>query len=97
MIKRVAFLAGLMMAATSSFAQALTTNTGSVVGDNQNSKTIGNNGQVLLEDIHLIEKLAAFDRERIPERVVHPRGAGAYGEFVAAADFSDVTKAGFLA
>jgi catalase len=77
-------------------AQTLTTNTGAPVGDNQNSKTIGNNGQVLLEDIHLIEKLAAFDRERIPERVVHARGAGAFGEFVAAADFSDVTMADFL-
>ena len=74
-------------------AQTLRSNTGAVIGDNQNSKTIGNNGQVLLEDIHLIEKLAAFDRERIPERVVHARGAGAYGEFVAAADFSEVTKA----
>lgn len=77
-------------------AQTITTNSGAPVGDNQNSKTIGNNGQVLLEDIHLIEKLAAFDRERIPERVVHARGAGAYGEFVAAADFSDVTMAKFL-
>ena len=77
-------------------AQTLTTNTGTPVGDNQNSKTIGNNGQVLLEDIHLIEKLAAFDRERIPERVVHARGAGAFGEFVASSDFSDVTMADFL-
>lgn len=87
---------GLVLATTFSFAQTLTTNTGSPVGDNQNSKTIGNNGQVLLEDIHLIEKLAAFDRERIPERVVHARGAGAFGEFVSVADFSDVTMAHFL-
>lgn len=86
----------LLMGSTLSFAQTLTTNTGAAVGDNQNSKTIGNTGQVLLEDIHLLEKLAAFDRERIPERVVHARGAGAFGEFVAAADFSDVTAAGFL-
>lgn len=77
-------------------AQNLTTNTGAPVGDNQNSKTVGNNGSVLLEDIHLIEKLAAFDRERIPERVVHARGAGAYGEFTAAADMSALTKASFL-
>lgn len=82
--------------ATCSYGQTLTTNSGAPVGDNQNSKTIGNNGQVLLEDIHLIDKLAAFDRERIPERVVHARGAGAFGEFVAAADFSDVTMADFL-
>lgn len=87
---------GLGLITWSSQAQTLTTNTGAPVGDNQNSKTIGNNGQVLLEDIHLIEKLAAFDRERIPERVVHARGAGAFGEFVAASDFSDVTMAHFL-
>lgn len=90
------FTIGLCVATFSMQAQTLTTNTGTPVGDNQNSKTIGNNGQVLLEDIHLIEKLAAFDRERIPERVVHARGAGAYGEFVAATDFSDVTMAHFL-
>jgi catalase len=77
-------------------AQTITTNTGAPVGDNQHSKTVGNNGPVLLEDIHLIEKLAAFDRERIPERVVHARGAGAFGEFIAAQDFSEVTKAKFL-
>ncbi|RRJ93190.1 catalase [Paenimyroides tangerinum] len=87
---------GFALVTSVSFAQTLTTNTGTPVGDNQNSKTIGNNGQVLLEDIHLIEKLAAFDRERIPERVVHARGAGAFGEFVASADFSDVTMADFL-
>ncbi|HEY4538933.1 MAG TPA: catalase [Faecalibacter sp.] len=95
MIKRSLVL-GLAFLSTIGFAQQLTTNTGAPVGDNQNSKTIGNNGQVLLEDIHLIEKLAAFDRERIPERVVHARGAGAFGEFVASADFSDVTMADFL-
>ena len=81
------FTLGLVLATTFSFAQTLTTNSGAPVGDNQNSKTIGNNGQVLLEDMHLIEKLAAFDREKIPERVVHARGAGAFGEFVAAKDF----------
>lgn len=86
----------ILTMATLGNAQTLTTNTGAPVGDNQHSKTIGNNGQVLLEDIHLIEKLAAFDRERIPERVVHARGAGAFGEFVAAADFSEVTMADFL-
>lgn len=96
MLKKIILSGGLFVITATSFSQALTTNTGAPVGDNQNSKTIGNDGQVLLEDVHLIEKLAAFDRERIPERVVHARGAGAYGEFVAAADFSDVTKATFL-
>ncbi|WP_317163277.1 catalase [Sphingobacterium composti Ten et al. 2007 non Yoo et al. 2007] len=94
-MRKLSILAFTMMSLSGN-AQTLTTNTGTPVGDNQNSKTIGNNGQVLLEDIHLIEKLAAFDRERIPERVVHARGAGAYGEFVAAQDFSNVTMAHFL-
>lgn len=92
-MKQLLFIAALLISGQLLFAQTMRTNTGAVIGDNQNSKTIGNNGQVLLEDIHLIEKLAAFDRERIPERVVHARGAGAYGEFVAAADFFNITKA----
>ncbi len=74
----------------------LTTNGGVPVGDNQNSKTAGENGPVLLEDIHLIEKLASFDRERIPERVVHARGAGAQGYFESAGDLSSLTRASFL-
>jgi catalase len=94
-MKKHYFIVGLCIASILN-AQQLTTNTGTPVGDNQNSKTVGNNGPVLLEDIHLIEKLAAFDRERIPERVVHARGAGAMGEFVADMDFSDLTMAGFL-
>ncbi len=60
----------------------LTQDSGAPVVDNQNSKTAGEFGGVLLEDFHLIEKLARFDRERIPERVVHARGTGAQGEFV---------------
>ncbi len=89
----------IMAASTiSAFAQQkpLTTNTGAPVGDNQNSKTAGENGAVLLEDIHLIEKLATFDRERIPERVVHARGAGAHGTFESAGSFAKYTKAKFL-
>ena len=74
-------------------SQTMTTNTGAPVGDNQNSKTAGEYGPVLLEDIHLIEKLSAFDRERIPERVVHPRGAGAFGYFETTADMSNYTIA----
>ncbi len=60
----------------------LTQDSGAPVTDNQNSKTAGAFGGVLLEDFHLIEKLARFDRERIPERVVHARGTGVHGEFV---------------
>ncbi|WP_074408297.1 MULTISPECIES: catalase [Aquimarina] len=73
--------------------QIMTTNGGAPIGDNQNSKTVGEYGPVLLEDIHLIEKLAAFDRERIPERVVHARGAGAFGYFESTKDMSSYTKA----
>ena len=76
--------------------RAITTNGGVPVGDNQNSLTAGENGPVLLQDIHLIEKLASFDRERIPERVVHARGVGAYGTFVSEGDMSRYTKAAFL-
>ncbi|WP_304412032.1 catalase [Pontibacter sp. BAB1700] len=90
----------LAIAASGQFAMAqqktLTTNTGAPVGNNQNSKTAGENGPVLLEDVHLIEKLASFDRERIPERVVHARGAGAYGEFESYGDFSQFTKASLI-
>jgi catalase len=72
----------------------LTTDAGAPVGDNQNSQTAGPAGPVLLEDSHLIEKLQHFDRERIPERVVHARGTGAFGVFQpAAGDISDLTKA----
>jgi catalase len=59
----------------------LTTNQGVPVSDNQDSVSVGERGPVLLQDVHLIEKLAHFDRERIPERVVHARGAGAHGYF----------------
>ncbi|WP_126285513.1 catalase [Burkholderia stagnalis] len=77
----------------SPYAAELTRDNGSPVGDNQNSQTAGPNGPVLLQDSHLIEKLQRFDRERIPERVVHARGTGAFGEFVPSADLSDLTTA----
>ncbi|RFB35946.1 catalase [Brevibacillus sp. VP] len=74
----------------------LTTNQGVPVGDNQNSRTAGRRGPTTLEDYHLIEKLAHFDRERIPERVVHARGSGAHGIFVVTKNMSSFTKAAFL-
>ncbi len=73
----------------------LTTNQGAPVGDNQNSRTAGQNGPTLLEDYHLLEKIAHFDRERIPERVVHARGAGAFGTFTVENSMKRYTKAGF--
>ncbi|WP_426399306.1 catalase [Ralstonia sp. R-29] len=74
-------------------AATLTRDNGAPVGDNQNSQTAGPNGPVLLQDVQLIQKLQRFDRERIPERVVHARGTGAYGVFVASKDISDLTRA----
>lgn len=59
----------------------LTTRQGHPVYDNQSLRTIGNRGPATLENYHFLEKLSHFDRERIPERVVHARGAGAHGYF----------------
>src|ERR1700674_66316 len=75
------------------FAAGLTRDNGSPVGDNQNSETAGPEGPVLLQDSHLVEKLQRFDRERIPERVVHARGTGAFGDFVPTADITNLTVA----
>jgi len=76
--------------------KTLTTAFGIAVGDDQNSMTAGKRGPVLMQDVHLLEKLAHFDRERIPERVVHAKGAGAYGVFESTADVSQYTTAKFL-
>jgi len=74
----------------------ITTNQGVPVRDNQNSLTAGERGPVFLHDVHLIEKLAHFDRERIPERVVHAKGAGAHGYFQVYKSMAPYTKAEFL-
>ena len=74
----------------------LTTESGAPVADNQNSQTAGPDGPVLLQDQHLIEKLAQFNRERIPERIVHARGSGAHGHFEVTVDVSRWTRARFL-
>jgi len=66
------------------------------VGEDQHSMTAGRLGPVLMQDTHLLEKLAHFNRERIPERVVHAKGAGAHGYFEVTADVTRYTKAGFL-
>ena len=59
----------------------MTTAAGRPIGDNQNSLTAGPRGPVLMQDFQLLEKMAHFNRERVPERVVHAKGAGAYGTF----------------
>ncbi|CAM5256602.1 catalase [Streptomyces narbonensis] len=76
--------------------RVLTTESGAPVADNQNSATAGVGGPILLQDQHLLEKLARFNRERIPERVVHARGSGAYGYFEVTDDVTAYTKADFL-
>ena len=91
---------GAMLASvvhTQAHAQTMTRDNGSPIGDNQNSQTAGPNGPTLLQDNHLIEKLQRFDRERIPERVVHARGTGAAGEFVSTGDLSQLTRASLFA
>ncbi|KAG0311662.1 hypothetical protein BGZ97_011712 [Linnemannia gamsii] len=77
-------------------ASTLTTSNGNPVEDNQNSITAGQYGPILLQDFALIDKLTHFDRERIPERVVHAKGAGAHGYFEVTHDISKFTKAKFL-
>lgn len=73
--------------------QALTTNQGVTVGDNQHSLKIGLRGPTALEDFILREKLTHFDHERIPERVVHARGSAAHGYFENYQPLTAVTKA----
>jgi len=74
----------------------LTMASGAPVADDQNTVTAGPRGPALMQDVHLMEKLAHFNRERIPERVVHAKGAGAYGVFECTADMSKYTRAMFL-
>src|SRR6476646_154875 len=75
----------------------MTTNAGRPVGDNQNSLTVGSRGPIVFEDFLLFEKMANFNRERIPERVVHAKGSGAHGHFTCTnADMSKWTAAKFF-
>ena len=71
----------------------MTTDGGRPVGDNQNSTTAGRRGPLLGEDYLLFEKMAQFNRERVPERVVHAKGSGAFGFFVVTKDITKYTSA----
>ncbi|MGB7440626.1 MAG: catalase [Coleofasciculaceae cyanobacterium] len=73
--------------------ETLTTKDGYPIADNQNSLTAGARGPVVMHDFHLSEKLAHFNRERIPERVVHAKGAGAFGTFTVTNDITQYTRA----
>ncbi len=74
----------------------LTTDQGIKVEHTDDSLTVGDRGPTLIEDFHFREKLTRFDHERIPERVVHARGAGAYGVFEAYEPLAELTCADFL-
>ena len=76
--------------------QFLTTNQGVKINDNQNTLSAGERGPSLLEDFIFREKMTHFDHERIPERIVHPRGSGAHGYFQVYESMEKYTKAGFL-
>lgn len=77
--------------------ELLTTNQGLPLADDQNSLKAGVRGPTLLEDFHFREKITHFDHERIPERVVHARGAAAHGYFEAYDSAADITKASLFA
>lgn len=71
----------------------LTTQAGVPVADNQNILTAGERGPALLQNVWYMEKLGHFNRERIPERVVHAKGSGAYGNLTVTEDITRYTKA----
>ncbi|MWV62781.1 catalase [Helicobacter saguini] len=77
--------------------KTLTTATGTPIADNQNSLTAGSRGPTLLQDTWLLEKLAHFDRERIPERVVHAKGSAAFGHLTITHDITKYSKADIFA
>ncbi|WP_376842862.1 catalase [Bordetella pertussis] len=77
--------------------KTLTTAAGAPVADNNNTMTAGPPAPPLLQDVWFLEKLAHFDRERIPERVVHAKGSGAYGTFTVTHDISRYTRARIFA
>ncbi len=74
-------------------AKKITSVSGRPIAENQNVKTAGKNGPMLLEDYWFLEKLAHFDREVIPERRMHAKGSGAFGVFTVTNDISKYTKA----
>ncbi len=78
-------------------AKRMTTSAGNPIADNQNSLSAGARGPLLMQDYQLIEKLAHQNRERIPERVVHAKGWGAFGTFTVTHDITQYTRASIFA
>ena len=70
-----------------------TTDSGAPVSSDEHSLTVGPNGPTVLHDAHLVQKMQHFNRERVPERVVHAKGSGAHGFFEVTGDVSQFTKA----
>ena len=75
----------------------MTRYTGCPVHDNEHSQTAGPRGPMLMQDVHLVEKMARFNRERVPERVVHAKGYGAHGTFTVTHDITEYTCADLFA
>jgi catalase len=73
-------------------APVYTTSNGYPISDPESALRVGKEGPLLLQDFHLLDLLAHFDRERIPERVVHAKGAGAYGVFEVTHDVTDIVS-----
>jgi catalase len=73
-----------------------TTADGAPIADNQNSLTAGLRGPLLMQDIQLLEQMQHFNRERIPDRVVHAKGSAAYGTFIVTNDITHYTRARLL-
>ncbi len=73
-----------------------TNDAGAPMASDEYSLTVGSSGPILLQDNYLIEKMAQFNRERVPERVVHAKGTGAFGTFECTADVREWTRAAFL-
>ena len=96
-LEPVAVGGNLQRVRVNSTDQALTTNQGVKISDNQNSLKAGLRGPTLLEDFILREKITHFDHERIPERIVHARGSGAHGYFETYKPLTGLTSASLFA
>ena len=70
-----------------------TTDAGIPASSDHHSQTVGPDGPILMQDHYVIQKMAHFNRERVPERVVHAKGSGAFGKLEITEDVSDFTKA----
>src|SRR6266481_1253519 len=77
--------------------QTTTTDSGIPAASDEHSLTVGADGPIVLHDHYVVQKMQAFNRERVPERVVHAKGGGAFGYFEVSADVSEWTRAAFLA